>query len=512
MISQSTSPRPRSVNRTALLALTGAGLFLAALDAYVVVAALEPMLFHRNSLGVPANHLERAIPLITGFLCGYLALMPLAGGLSDRFGRTRTFAAFLILFGAGSLVTATAHDVGQAVLGRVLQGAGGGALVPIALALAADLYAGPGRTPVLGGMSALQEVGSVVGPLWGGVIAAGPDDRWRWIFWLNLVFVAALLYLAWPSVRARPMARTPRSLDLPGAFFAGAGLALLTLALYAEDPSRSPVGSAFLWQFPLALLLFVVFAVREGRTRDPLIRLGYFKDSAFTGAALTNAIAGAGLMVALVFIPVLAQSPIFNLGSGDAAWLLLRLMLGIPVGALAGGFLARRLGSHRAVAALGMALAAVGLFWLSGWDQDALHRTLPLFGLHAADLQLFAVGLGLGLEIAPVSAALLDVVGAPERGAGASLLVVMRMLGMLVGFSALSGFGLYHFNRATAHLLPPLFSIGPDYALRYTRYLLQLRAAILDEYHVIFAVTAVIVMAGAVIAAATLRPPRPARA
>jgi hypothetical protein len=215
-------------------------------------------------------------------------------------------------------------------------------------------------------------------------------------------------------------------------------------------------------------------------------------------------------MVALVFIPILAQSPIFNLSSGQAAWLLFRLMLGIPVGALAGGFLARRLGSHRAVAALGMALAAVGLFWLSGWDQDSLRRTFA-FGLHAADLQLFAVGLGLGLEIAPVSGALLDVVGSQERGAGASLLVVMRMLGMLIGFSALSGYGLYHFNRATAHLLPPLFSIGPDYALRYTRYLLQLRAAILDEYHVIFAVTAVLVMAGAVIAAATLRPPRPAR-
>jgi MFS family permease len=168
--------------------LTGAGLFLAALDAYVVVTVLvnaaDPKASILTSLDIPINHFERATPIITGFLLGYLAAMPLAGGLADRFGRLRVFTICLTIFAFGSLLTATASTLTQVVVGRLLQGAGGGALVPVVLALAADLYPAGKRSPVLGAISALQEVGSVLGPLWGGVIAASLG--WTWIFWLNL--------------------------------------------------------------------------------------------------------------------------------------------------------------------------------------------------------------------------------------------------------------------------------------------------------------------------------------
>src|SRR5437899_3340051 len=145
------------------------GLFLASLDAYVVVTALLPML---KSVNIAVNRPEQATPIITGFLLGYLAIMPVAGGLSDRFGRLRLFAACLVLFAFGSFLTATAPSLAQLVTGRVLQGAGGGALVPAVLALAADLYPAGDRSPVLGAVSALQEIGSVLGPLWGGLITA----------------------------------------------------------------------------------------------------------------------------------------------------------------------------------------------------------------------------------------------------------------------------------------------------------------------------------------------------
>ncbi len=504
MISPSRLPRLRSVNRPALLALTGAGLFLAALDAYVVVAALLPML---TSVHVPVNHLERATPIITGFLLGYLAIMPLAGGLSDRFGRLRIFSACLLLFCAGSFVTAAAGDLRGMVTGRLLQGAGGGALVPVVLALAADLYPAGGRSATLGTVSALQEVGSVLGPLWGGLIAATSSEGWRWIFWLNLALGALILWALWPQTRSGPDARIPIPVDWAGALLAGGGLALLTLALYAANPERSPVGSGFWWQAPLALLLFVLFVVRERRAERPLIDIRSFRDSSLAGAALTNALAGAGLVVALVYVPILAESPIFSMNPRQAALLLLRMMVGIPVGALLGGWLAARLRSYRGVAAAGLVLAAAGFLLVGGWEADALSRHVLGSPLLLAHLQLFVVGLGLGLEIAPVSAALLDAVGASHRGAAASLLVIMRLTGMLVGFSLLAGLGLYQFNQATARLQPPLFSFGPDFAIRQAEYLLRLRQAILDQYHTIFRATAVVVMAGAVIAIATLRPP-----
>ncbi|GAC1479364.1 MAG: MFS transporter [Candidatus Dormibacteria bacterium] len=506
MISPFQSLRHRSVNRPVLLALTGAGLFLASLDAYVVVTAILPML---TSVRIPVNHLERATPIITGFLLGYLAVMPLAGGLSDRFGRLRLFVGCLLLFAAGSLLTATAGSLSQLVTGRLLQGAGGGALVPIVLALAADLYPAGSRSPVLGTVSALQEIGSVLGPLWGGLIAGSLG--WQWIFWLNLPFAALLIWAVWPDVRAYKEARRPGKLDLLGAALAAAALALLTLALYAADPEKSPVGTNFLWQAPLALLLFVLFAWHERRIPNPLLELRHFRDSSFFGAAITNAVAGAGLMVALIYIPVLAESPIvFSMNPRQAALLLFRLMLGIPIGALAGGFISHRLRSYRLVAAGGMLLAAAGFLLLAGWTERSLVSHVGSLPLRVADAELFLTGLGLGLEIAPVSAAVLDVVGEAQRGAGASVLIVMRLIGMLVGFSLVAGYGLYQFHQATAHLLPPVPTLLPDFAVRYATYVLHLRQALLTEYHLVFQSTAVALIVGGVIAVLTLRPmPRP---
>src|SRR5256712_11263456 len=155
MITPFRSLRRRSANRSVLLALTGAGLFLASLDAYVVVTALLPML---RSVNIAVNRPEQATPIITGFLLGYLAVMPIAGGLSDRIGRLRLFAACLVLFAFGSFLTATAPSLSQLVTGRVLQGAGGGALVPAGLGAGADPYSARARRPRRGPRSALQGV------------------------------------------------------------------------------------------------------------------------------------------------------------------------------------------------------------------------------------------------------------------------------------------------------------------------------------------------------------------
>jgi MFS family permease len=499
------SPRLRSVNRPVLLALTGAGLFLASLDAYVVVTALLPML---KSVNIAVNRPEQATPIITGFLLGYLAVMPVAGGLSDRFGRLRLFGGCLLIFAFGSFLTATAPSLSQLVAGRVVQGAGGGALVPAVLALAADLYPAGDRSPMLGAVSALQEIGSVLGPLWGGLITAS-SFGWTWIFWINLPLAGLLFWALWPEIRAGGEEKRPANLDWLGAALATAGLALLTLALYAANPEQSPVGEGFVWQMPLALICFAVFAWHERRTRNPLINVRRFRDSSFTGSALTNAIAGAGLMVALVYIPVLANA-VFSMNASNAALLLFRLMLGIPIGALLGGFLAQRLRSYRLVAALGLILAAVAFFMLSGWNEGSLGPHLLGLPLTVADGELLLAGFGLGLEIAPVSAALLDAVGEAERGAGASFLIIMRLVGMLIGFSLVAGFSLWRFHSVTAHLIPPLPGLNPSFATQYAIYVLKVKAAIFDEYHLIFKATAIALFVGALVALLTLRPlPRP---
>src|SRR5215470_14405512 len=184
-------------DRRVQLGLAAAGLLLAALDALAVVTLLPQML---QAVDLPIDHIEAAAPILTGFLGGYVVAMPLLGAFSDSRGRLPAYTAALAIFGAGSTVTAVAPALGWLVTGRVLQGLGGGALVPLSLALAADLYPAGRRGFAIGAVSAVQEAGSVIGPVYGATLAAGLGG-WRAVFWLNLPLAALILGGLWLGTR-----------------------------------------------------------------------------------------------------------------------------------------------------------------------------------------------------------------------------------------------------------------------------------------------------------------------
>src|SRR2546423_5837966 len=173
---RSPSPlRRHSLNRRVLLGLAGTGLFVAALDAYVVVTLLPAMI---GDIGLPIERLEQATPIVSGFLAGYVVAMPLLGAYSDSRGRVPVYAACIAAFALGSAMTATAGlwpfaGLPWLIAGRFIQGLGGGGLVPLSLALAADLYEGASRTLALGSVAAVQEAGNVFGALFGAPVAGG---------------------------------------------------------------------------------------------------------------------------------------------------------------------------------------------------------------------------------------------------------------------------------------------------------------------------------------------------
>jgi MFS family permease len=208
----------------AVVVLATVAVLLTAADTYVVVLALPDIL---TGVGVGLDQLQRATPIVGGFLLGYTATLPLLGRLADLRGRMPVLAGCLLVFALGSLFTATAVSLGPAVLGRGLQGVGAGGLVPATLALVADRWPPERRSLPLGIVGAVQEAGAVLGPLAGAAVLAVAD--WRAIFWLNLVLGLALaLGIAAGGGLRR---RDPLGLVL-------AALAFVALALQLAAPTR----------------------------------------------------------------------------------------------------------------------------------------------------------------------------------------------------------------------------------------------------------------------------------
>jgi len=510
----------RPDGRRLQLWLAAAGLFLAALDTYAVVTLLPQML---SAVEVPVNRLEAATPILTGFLAGYVVAMPLLGAFSDARGRLPAYAVAVLVFAAGSTLTALAPGLGGLVTGRVLQGLGGGALVPLSLALAADIYPAGRRTLPLGVVAAVQEAGSVVGPVYGAALAAA-FGSWRAVFWLNLPLGALVLLGLWaaqrgshteqggpaaaPGASAAPVGAAARAMprsgqvDWASASLLGLGLALLVFALYPDDPQQRPVNSLAVPLLIAGLLLLAAFGWRQARRLSPLIAPELLRSPAFMGSLGANLIAGAGLMVALVDVPVLARG-VFDLDTLHSGLLLVRLLFGLPVGALIGGWLGGRIG-RRWTAASGLALAAGAFGLMSGWGVHQLaSAAVP------ATLELFLCGLGFGLVIAPLSAAVLDLAPAGQHGLASSLVVLARTLGMVIGLASLTAFGLSRFQRIIVDRHCDSISSSGGLRAQLNAFEDCVRGALLQEYREVFLVVAGLCLLGALLAVATLGANRP---
>jgi EmrB/QacA subfamily drug resistance transporter len=397
------------------LALTCIAGFMTALDALVVATALpsiqQDLHATLSTLGWTVNAFELA--LAAGIVT--------AAALGDRLGRTRMFAAGLILFTTASAACALAPSAGFLIAARAIQGVGAAIVSPLSLTILASAFPARRRGAVVGIWGGVAGLAVAGGPLVGGALTQGLS--WHWIFWVNVpigIVVATLAVLVLPETFG-----PPTRLDLPAVALVSAGASSLTYGLIRANEAgwTSP---EILTTVGLGVVVLIAFVAWEARSAEPMLPLWLFKNRSFSGANAAAFLMTASLIPSAYFISQYLQ---FVLGNSPfSAGLRFLPMTATPlVVAPLAGILSDRIG-QRPVMLAGLLINSLGLGWF------ALAATLGV-SYSELVLPLLVAGVGVSMPFATTATAALSSVAPSDMGKASGAANTIRNFGAAFGIA-----------------------------------------------------------------------------
>ncbi|HEX5900784.1 MAG TPA: MFS transporter [Solirubrobacteraceae bacterium] len=444
---------PQRMNRKAatrwVVALTGIGSLMAALDTLVVSTALSTI---RVDLGASVEQLEWTV---NAYNLSFAVLLMTGAALGDRYGRRNLYAVGLGLFALSSAACALAPNVGWLIGARAVQGAGSALLMPLGLALLSAAFPPERRGAAIGIFSAITGLAVASGPLVGGAVVEGL--AWQWIFWINVPI--GLLAVPLVLTRMSESFGSDTNLDIRGlALVTGGALGLvwgLVRGNQAGWGSPEVVGSLL-----LGAVLVAAFVAWELRASEPMLPMGFFRSRAFSAGNAAIFLTFASLFGAVFFYAQLLQTGLGYgpLGAG------LRLMpwtaTFMTVAPIAGA-LVDRVGERPFMVA-GLTLQAVGLAWLALIAEPGM--------AYSQMLAPFIVG-GVGVSMA-IPAAQNSVLGSVAEGAlgkAAGTNSMMRELGGVFAIALVvavfAGAGSYASSQAFIDGFSPAILVAAALAL-----------------------------------------------
>ena len=413
-------------------------MFLFALDQTVVGTALPRIVtdLQGNSLYTWAI----TIYLLTSTISG-----PIYGKLSDLFGRRPIVIFAVTLFLVSSALCGLSQQMWQFILFRGLQGLGGGAVFPIALAVVADLYTPAERGKYLGLFGAVFGLSSLVGPGLGGFIT--DNFSWHWIFFINIPIGVVALFILWRLLPAIRRPEAARNIDYIGALVFALAIAPFLIGLTNKQSGQ--------WSDPavggliaIGLVFAAIFVWIESRVPEPIVPLSLFRIRTFSISVAAMFLAAFGFFTLVIFLPRWFQTV-----AGDSAtasgYSLLPLLGGLIFSAIASGQVVARVGRYKFLMFGSLLLLAVGMLLATNLHADTPRPALWLW--------MILAGLGIGPSFAVFTLIVQNAVSPDRIGTATSSLTFFQQIGGTVGLTIA---GTIFADRLTAEIPVQLTKAG----------------------------------------------------
>ncbi len=404
------------------------GLFLAALDQTIVGTALPKILSEFNSL-------DKLSWVVTAYLLTSTITVPIAGKLSDLFGRRRLLLIGIVIFVLSSLLCGAAQNIDQMIAFRALQGIGGGVLFANAFAIIGDLFDARERGKWQGIFGAVFGLSSLVGPLLGGYLTDGNmllglTTNWRWTFLINIpvgILSFSLIARFMPTI----ITKANVVIDYLGAILLSIGLGALVLAMSLGGTDGWAWDSAqILGMLTLAVAGIVAFVFAERRSAEPILPLRFFRNAVFNVVSILFLLFGMAFFGAIIYIPTFAQQ-VLGFSATNSGIILLPMVLGLTISSIVVGQLVNKTGKYKVFIIAGLVTATIGIYTLTGLTVSSDYMDLAW--------RIAITGLGLGMAMPIFNLAVQNALPQRDLGAASSSVQLFRSIGGTVGLAITGG-------------------------------------------------------------------------